>query len=52
MKTAVLQDDWASIAMLMPQIASRLGSVVVSDNHRLGKPWTGAYTLLALHRKL
>ncbi len=52
MKSAVLQNDWASIAMLMPQIASKLGNVVVSDNHRLGKPWAGAYTLLALHRKL
>ena len=52
MKSAVLDDDWASIAMLMPQIASKLGNVVVSDNHRLGKPWAGAYTLLALHRKL
>jgi len=52
MKAAVLQDDWASIAMFMPQIASRLGNVVVSDNHRLGKPWAGAYALLALHRRL
>ena len=52
MKTAVLTDDWATIAMLMPQIASRFGKVIVSDNHRLGKPWVGAYTLLALHRKL
>ena len=52
MKTAVLGDDWAAIAMLMPQIASRFSKIVVSDNHRLGKPWAGAYTLLALHRKL
>ena len=52
MKKAVLTDDWATIAMLMPQIASRFGKVIVSDNHRLGKPWVGAYTLLALHRKL
>jgi len=52
MKSAVLTDDWATIAMLIPQIASRFGKVVVSDNHRLGKPWVGAYTLLALHRKL
>jgi len=52
MKEAVLSDDWAAIAMLMPQIASKFGSIVVSDNHRLGKPWAGAYTLLALHRKL
>ena len=52
MKTAVLTDDWAAIAMLMPQIASKFGKTLVSDSHRLGKPWVGAYTLLALHRKL
>ncbi|MCX6059660.1 MAG: hypothetical protein NTW69_16100 [Chloroflexi bacterium] len=52
MKAAVLEDDWAAVAALMPQIASRFNKVVVSDNHRLGKPWTGAYTLLAFHRKL
>jgi hypothetical protein len=52
MKAAVLEDDWTAVAALMPQIASRFNKVVVSDNHRLGKPWTGAYTLLAFHRKL
>ncbi len=52
MKTAVLTDDWAAIAMLMPQIASRFSKIEVSDNHRLGKPWAGAYTLLAFHRKI
>jgi len=52
MKTAVLTDDWVTIATLMPQIASRFNKVEVSDNHRLGKPWMGAYTLLAFHRKL
>jgi len=52
MKSAVLGDDWATIAMLMPQIAQRFSKIEVSDNHRLGKPWVGAYTLLALHRKL
>jgi hypothetical protein len=52
MKTAVLTDDWAVIALLMPQIASKFSKIEVSDNHRLGKPWVGAYTLLAFHRKL
>lgn len=52
MKQATLTDDWASVAGLMPQIASKLGNVIVSENHRLGKPWQGAYTLLAFHRKL
>ena len=52
MKDAVLGDDWATIAQLMPAIAQKFGKVMVSDNHRLGKPWENAYTLLALHRKL
>ncbi len=52
MKIAVLHDDWAAVALLMPQIASKFRKVEVSDNHRLGKPWIGAYSLLALHRKL
>lgn len=52
MKDAVLADDWATIAMLMPQIAQRFNKIEVSDNHRLGKPWTSAYQLLAFHRKL
>ena len=46
MKNAVLQDDWATIAMLMPQIAQKFGKVAISENHRLGKPWVGAYQSL------
>jgi hypothetical protein len=46
MKQALLADDWAGIAMLMPQIASRLGRVEVSANHRLGTPWTGSWRVL------
>ncbi len=47
MKTAVLKDDWATVAMLMPQIAQKFSKVAVSENHRLGKPWVGAYKQLA-----
>ena len=46
MKAAVLADDWATIAMLMPTIAAKFSKVTVSDNHRLGKPWAGAYRQL------
>lgn len=46
MKSAVLTDDWAAIAPLLPQIAGKLAKVEVSDNHRLGKPWEGAYLKL------
>jgi len=42
MKVAIFTNDWGTIALLMPQIAQKLGKIVVSDNHRLGKPWVGA----------
>jgi hypothetical protein len=46
LKTAVLADDWATVAMLMPTIAGKLNKVQVSDNHRLGTPWVGAFKQL------
>lgn len=52
MKTAVLGDDWAAIASLLPLIAQKFSKIEVSDNHRLGTPWSSAYKLLALHQKL
>ena len=42
MKTAVLADDWGTVAMLTAQLAQKFSKVMVSDNHRLGKPWMGA----------
>jgi len=46
MKVAIFTNDWATIAMTMPQIANKFSKIVVSDNHRLGKPWVGAYKQL------
>lgn len=43
MKTAVLEDDWASVAMLSAQIAQKLYKVKVSEKHRMGTPWVGAW---------
>lgn len=45
-KTAIFTDDWGTIAMTIPQIAQKLSKIVVSDNHRLGKPWVGAFKQL------
>jgi hypothetical protein len=47
MKAAIFTDDWGTIAMLIPQIAQKFSKIVVSENHRLGKPWTGAYQQLS-----
>jgi hypothetical protein len=42
-KVAIFTDDWGTIAMTIPQIAQKLSKIEVSENHRLGKPWVGAY---------
>ena len=46
MRTSVLSEDWATVAMLSAQIAQKLAKIKVSDNHRLGKPWVGAFEQL------
>ncbi len=48
MKAAVLGDDWAVIANLLPFIAQKFNKIQVSENHRLGTPWVGAYRRMAL----
>ncbi len=47
MKTAILAEDWGTVAMLSAQTAQKLNKIVVSEHHRLGKPWVGAYDKLA-----
>lgn len=46
MERALLDDDWGSVAMLSAQIAQKLQKVKVSENHRMGTPWVGAYRQL------
>jgi len=47
MKTAVLADDWVTIALTMTQVAQKLAKVQVPSGHRLGKPWVGAWKSLS-----
>ena len=49
-KAAVLSDDWATIASLLPAIAQKFNKIIVSDNHRYGSPWSGAYKSLSAGR--
>ncbi len=47
MKTAVLSSDWPTVAMQSAQIAQKFSKIVVSENHRLGRPWVGAFRQLS-----
>ena len=46
MKTAILAEDWGTVAMLSAQIAQKFNKILISPNHRLGKPWVGSYAQL------
>jgi hypothetical protein len=46
MEIAVLNENWGEVAMLSAQVAQKLQKVKVSENHRMGTPWTGAYQQL------
>ena len=48
MKSALLSEDWGTVASLSAQIAQKFSKIVVSDNHRLGKPWADAYKQLTI----
>ena len=43
MRTALLADDWASVAMLSAQIGQKLMGVKLPVRHGLGTPWEGAW---------
>ncbi len=43
LRLAIAADDWASVAMLAAQVGQKLGKIQIAQNHRLGKPWQGAF---------
>ncbi|MGE5072142.1 MAG: hypothetical protein ACM3MF_01830 [Anaerolineae bacterium] len=50
MRDAIPAEDWATVALLSAQVAQRLNKIQVADNHRLGKPWQGAYERMRSNR--
>jgi hypothetical protein len=45
-RDAVINDDWATIAVTAAHVAQKLMSVDVPIRHKLGTPWVGAWNLL------
>jgi hypothetical protein len=46
LKHAVLKEDWGTITQIAAQTAQKLSKVTVSSEHRLGRPWVGAWNEL------
>lgn len=43
LKPAFEERDWSLIAGLLIEIMQHFNDIKVSDRHRMGKPWVGAY---------
>ena len=43
MRQATLDEDWPTVASTVAQIAEKLRNVNVSERHRMGTPWVGAW---------
>lgn len=43
---AILSDDWLAVARLSAEIGLKLRKVEVSERHRMGTPWIGAWERL------
>lgn len=52
MRQAVLEENWAKIAMTAAQVAQKLMSVEVPQRHRLGEPWMGAWQAMKKEEQL
>jgi hypothetical protein len=48
MRSATINQEWSQVAILSAQVAGHLGNIVVSEKHRMGKPWEGAWQQLML----
>lgn len=46
MRPLVLSENYGELIPLMVEVLQALDSVKVSENHRLGTPWTGAWSEL------
>ena len=43
MRQAVLAEDWATIAISAAKVSQHVSDVKISDRHRMGTPWVGAW---------
>jgi hypothetical protein len=43
LKTALLAEDWATVAVTSAKIAQKLNKVTIAEHHRLGTPWVGSW---------
>ncbi len=46
MKEALMNEDWAQVALVAAKTAQKFSHVKISPNNRIGEPWVGSYNIL------
>ena len=46
MKDALIQDDWAQVALIAAKTAQKFNNIKIPVKNRIGEPWIGAYQAL------
>ena len=46
LRTALLAEDWGTVAMTAVKIGQKLNKIMIPEHHRLGTPWVGAWKKL------
>jgi hypothetical protein len=46
MLAATKEQDWEEVAIMSAEVGQRLKGIEVSDRHRMGKPWVGAWDIM------
>jgi hypothetical protein len=49
MREALFAEDWATVMLTGVQISQKLGNIKISEHHRMGTPWLGAWAKLQNH---
>jgi hypothetical protein len=49
MRTAILHENWQTVALITAKVAEELGDVDIPKRHKLGTPWNGAWDELRKH---
>ncbi|PKO09304.1 MAG: hypothetical protein CVU40_11245 [Chloroflexi bacterium HGW-Chloroflexi-2] len=43
LREALVNEDWAQVALMAAKTAQKFNHVKISENNRIGEPWVGAY---------
>jgi hypothetical protein len=43
MREALINEDWAQVALMAAKTAQKFNNVKIAVNNRIGEPWVGAY---------